>query len=321
MEIASGIHRIEAPLGDRFVCMFLLVGEDATMLIDTGLASMPQDNLIPYMEQAGLDVGSIRFVLNSHIDFDHTGGNQPIREIAPQAMIMCHEFDRPMIDDVEVMIASRYSVYNADHGIDETDESKAFIRENSKQMPVDLGIKGGEVLHLGAGWYVEVIHTPGHSRGHISVYDPRSKTMLIMDAVLWNAVLTKEGNPAFPPTYRYVDTYLSSIHRISGYDLNLMATSHYPISDGTGAIDEFLGESRSFVDRVETVLRETLQKASSPMTMKEIISELSPKLGSWSDDAGSYLVWPLTGHIERLQLYGLINTGRRDSLMTVEWTG
>jgi len=29
MEIAQGIHRIETPLADRFVCLFLLVGEEA----------------------------------------------------------------------------------------------------------------------------------------------------------------------------------------------------------------------------------------------------------------------------------------------------
>ena len=52
MEIAQGIHRVEAPLGDRFVCMYLLVGDECTILIDTGIAKMPQDILLPYMERA-----------------------------------------------------------------------------------------------------------------------------------------------------------------------------------------------------------------------------------------------------------------------------
>ena len=319
MEIAPGIHRIEVPLGERFVCMYLLVGNDATLLIDTGLAPMPRENLLPYMEKAGLSLDRIKWVLNSHIDFDHTGGNGIMREIAPGAILMCHEFDRHMIDDFDAMMAGRYSVYAADHGIDEPDDAKPFIRENTRHVPVDMSIMGGEVLHLGGGWRVEILHTPGHSRGHISVYDQRSKTMLIMDAVLWNAVLTAEGNAAFPPTYRYVNTYLSSIQRIAGYDLDLMASSHYPMSQDKGAIDEFLGESRAFVERVEAALRDTLKKTAAPMTMQEVIAELSPKLGTWPDPAGMYLVWPLTGHFERLQLYGLVETGRRDGLMTINW--
>lgn len=37
MEIAPRIHRIEAPLGDRFVCMYLFVGTESALLLDTGL--------------------------------------------------------------------------------------------------------------------------------------------------------------------------------------------------------------------------------------------------------------------------------------------
>ena len=319
MEIAPGIHRVETPLGDRFVCMYLLVGDDCTLLIDTGIAGMPQDILLPYMAQANLDPGKLRYVLISHIDFDHTGGNSDVRELAPDAIMMCHELDRPMVDDVEAMITGRYSAYSADHGIDETPETKAEMRQLARHVSMDIGLRGGEILHLGADWRVEILHTPGHSRGHISVHDPRSRTMLIMDAVLWNAVLTKDGAPAFPPTYRYVDTYLSSIQRIERYDLDLMATTHYPLAQGAGAIAEFCAESYAFVQRTEAALRNTLQTANAPMTMKELIVDLSPKLGKWPDEAGKYLVWPLSGHIERLQLYGLIETGRRDGLMTMRW--
>lgn len=319
MEIARGIHRIQASLGERFVCLYLLVGSEKTLLIDTGLADMPQQVLLPYLDHIGLEALQITYVLNSHIDFDHTGGNQALRQLAPNATLMCHELDRPMIDDVERMIAGRYSVYRADHGIDESDESKAFIRANSGHVPVDLGLRGGETLHLGDGWHVEILHTPGHSRGHISVYDARSRVMLIMDAVLWNAVLTADGTPAFPPTYRYVDTYLSSIQRIAGYDLDIMATSHYPLCEGKEQIAEFLGESYAFVERTETELRNVIQRAAAPLTMIEIIAELSPKLGRWPTEAGQFLVWGLTGHLERLQLYGLIETSRRDGLMAVTW--
>lgn len=319
MEIAPGIHRIEAPLGDRFVCMYLLVGAERMLLIDTGLASMPGAILVPYMEKAGLNIAELTYVLTSHIDYDHTGGNAAVRRMATKAIFMCHELDRPMIEDVEAMIAGRYSVYFADHGFDESAASKASIREQSEHIPVDLSVRGGELLHLGSGWRVEILHTPGHSRGHLSVYDPRSKTMIILDAALGNAVLTRAGLPAFPPTYRYPDSYLATIHRLQSYDLEILATSHYPLYCGQGPIAEFLGESASFVDRVESTLRDELRRAQSPRTMLEIITTLSPKLGKWTTEAGIYLIWPLTGHFERLASARLIELGRRDGLMTARW--
>jgi glyoxylase-like metal-dependent hydrolase (beta-lactamase superfamily II) len=321
MEIAPGIHRIEAPLGDRFVAMYLLVGTERTLLIDTGLASMPAAHIVPYMHDAGLNPADLSYVLTSHIDFDHTGGNAAVRRLAPKAVFMCHELDRPLIEDVEAMIAGRYSAYVADHGFDESAETKVFIRKEAGHVPVDIGLRGGETLHLGSGWRVEILHTPGHSRGHLSVYDPRSQTMMILDSVLWNAVLRKDGTPAFPPTYRYPDTYLATIHRLQGYDLDVLATSHYPLYRGKGAIAEYLAESAAFVDRVETALCEALKRAPAPRTMLEVIPDISPRLGKWPTEAGVYLTWPLTGHFERLASARLIELGRRDGIVTARWAG
>jgi glyoxylase-like metal-dependent hydrolase (beta-lactamase superfamily II) len=321
MEIAPGIHRIEAPLGDRFVCMYLLVGSQHTLLVDTGLGKIPDTVLVPYMQQAGLDPANLSYVLTSHIDFDHTGGNDAVRRLAPRATFMCHELDRPMIEDVEAMIAGRYSVYRADHGFDESPETLATIRNDAHHVPMDIGLRGGEVFHLGSGWHVEVLHTPGHSRGHVSVYDPRSKTAIILDAVLWHAVLRKDGAPAFPPTYRYVDSYLATIQRLQSYDLEIMATSHYPLYCGQGPIAEFLSGSAAFVDQVETILRDEIKKGNTPKTMKEIIGVISPRLGKWPDEAAGALSWPLTGHFERLANYGLIDLGRREGLITARWIG
>ncbi len=70
-EMAPGIHRIEAPFGDRIVCLFLLVGDARSLLIDTGLDATPSEVLFPYIVEAGLDPQDIPFALNSHADFDH----------------------------------------------------------------------------------------------------------------------------------------------------------------------------------------------------------------------------------------------------------
>ena len=75
MEIAPNIHRIEAPLGERFVCMFLLDGDECALLIDTGMDSIPGEYLVPYLDAIGIPAEKIRYVLISHADFDHMAGN------------------------------------------------------------------------------------------------------------------------------------------------------------------------------------------------------------------------------------------------------
>lgn len=317
MEIAPGIHRIEAPLGDRFVAVYLLVGEGDALLIDTGMDDTPHTYIAPYLDQIGLAPSRIRYVLTSHADFDHTAGNRSIQEMAPRALFLCHALDQPMIEDIEVMIRARYGEFAADHGIDETAESKQFIRTSSRHVPVNITVSGGETIRLGAKWQVEVFHTPGHSRGHLSVYDARSQTLIICDATLGNAVLRKDGKPAFPPTYRYVDSYVATMNRFRGMNAKLLLTCHYPVYQGPG-VAEFLAESRAYVDRVDQVLLAELASVSTPPTMRELCTTLSPRLGEWPDTASSFLVYPLQGHLERLVQYGAVVTGRRDRLLTYQ---
>lgn len=315
MQVAPGIHRIEAPLGDRFVAMYLLVGDEAALLLDTGMDRMPYEYIVPYLDQINLPASQVRYVLTSHADFDHTAGNASMREIAPDALFMCHHLDQRMVEDIEAMIGDRYGEFAVDHDIDESDESKAFIRAQSRHVPMNVTLSGGERIRLGQDWTIEVLHAPGHSRGHLTLHDPRSQTLIICDATLWNAVLRKDGTPAFPPTYRYTDTYVATMNRFAGMNAQLILTSHYPLYQGAG-VHEFLAESRAYVDRVDQALVQELAGATGPRTMREIIGALSPKLGEWPEAAGIYLVHPLSGHLERLVQYGRVETGRRGRLLT-----
>lgn len=318
MEVVPRIHRIEAPFGERFVCMFLLVGQTHSLLIDTGTDSMPGEFLVPYLEEIGVEAGAIRYVINTHADFDHIAGNRSVRELCPDAVFMCHALDLDMTEDIECMIEQRYSEYEADHGIGDGDEAKEFVRSATRTTPIDVLLQGGETIRLGPDWCVDILHTAGHTYGHLSVNDASSKTLIIADATLYNAVLQADGQPAFPPTYRYVDTYVASMQRFMGMDVNTMLNSHYPVYKGA-EIGEFLGESRAFVERVDEGLAQALQGAEGGRTLRQLIDELSPKLGQWPAEAAPYLSFPLLGHLERLVQHGTVESGRRDGLMTFNW--
>lgn len=318
MEVAAGIHRIEAPLGARFVCSYLLLGDEHALLVDTGLDATPREHLMPYLKSLGVEPAMIRFVLNTHSDFDHTGGNESVRELTPDVIFMCHELDRAMIEDLEWMIAARYGEFAALHGLDESDETKDWIRANARHVPMDIGLAGGEQLRLGTDWHVEIIHTPGHSRGHLSVHDPRSRSVIIADAALWNTVPTRDGAPSLPPTYRYVDTYLASIHRLQGMSIETLLTSHYPVCAGP-AVAEFLGESRAFVDRLEAALRFALMSASNAVTMRDLISSLDRRLGAWPGGAAAQLAHPLQGHLDRLVQHKLVDVDHHDGCVAWRW--
>jgi glyoxylase-like metal-dependent hydrolase (beta-lactamase superfamily II) len=314
LEVASGIHRLEAPLGDRYVALYLIEGDEAALLVDTGVAGSPAEAL------GGVDAGRIRYVLVSHADFDHTGGNAAVRELCPGAIFCCHDLDRPLVEDLEAMLYRRYGEAIADHGIDDGDEARDSIRSNARHVPIELALTGGERLRLGGDREIEILHTPGHSRGHVTVWDPAARVAVIADAVLWNAVLGASGEPVFPPTYRYVDAYVATIQRLQGMPIETLLTSHYPVYRGE-EVGEFLAESRAFVDRADAALREELSAAAEPPTLRELCDRLGPRLGSWPAEATATMWFPLLGHLERLAAFGLLSTGRRDGVVTFRWSG
>lgn len=317
MEVVEGIHRIETPFGGRVNAVYLFAGSERGLLVDTATDQTGAKYVGQYLDHIGYEAGKVRYVLNTHSDWDHIAGNRAIRELAPDAVVACHELDRPMIEDIERMIADRYCEFAADHGFTESDESKAAIRDGTRTVPIDVGLMGGETLHLGRGWRVEVVHTPGHSWGSISVYDPRSAALVVGDAVLGDAVPFADGRPAFPPTYRYVDSYVSSAKRMQGLAVHALLSSHYPIYDHRAG-REFLAVTLGYVDRVETALRRALADGQ-PRSMRQLARELGPTLGSWPEEASEALAFPFAGHLERLLSHRLIEARPGPEVTLFSW--
>jgi glyoxylase-like metal-dependent hydrolase (beta-lactamase superfamily II) len=317
MQLAPGIHRIEAPLGDRYVALYLVEGDNGSLLVDTGLHDSIGSTLLPYLHSIDHDASRIRYVVNTHADFDHVGGNSAIHAANPDIAILCGERDRPMINDLELMIDDRYGEFRTEHGFDETDDTKTFIRDVAHPAPVAVGLTGGEHIDLG-GRVVEIMHTPGHSPGHLSVYDPQSRSAMIGDAVLWNSVLTASGEAAFPPTYRDPNAYRATIAALSARKIDTLLTSHYAVRRGA-AVGEFLDVSAGYADTVEQVVLDTVTDATEPVSLMDVIHISAGRFGPWKGAAADYLVYPVLGHLEVLEQLGRVVRAAPNSAGHVTW--
>jgi glyoxylase-like metal-dependent hydrolase (beta-lactamase superfamily II) len=242
MEVADGIHRIEADLGERYVCQYLVVAE-RTLLVDTGLRDMPR-----------AIAGVPDDVFISHADVDHCGGNRTARALWPHARFMCGEADRPWIESNAAMLAGNYRWYEA-YGFGPTPEDVAFLeRELGGDAPVDVGLRGGETLRLGAGRRVEVLALPGHTPGHLGLWDAATGAAIVIDAVLSDGVYDRAGNRLIPPRYYDAAAYEATIRRLRALDPELLLTAHYPVMERAAA-REFLDRSLAFVATVRAAVR------------------------------------------------------------------
>jgi glyoxylase-like metal-dependent hydrolase (beta-lactamase superfamily II) len=241
VEVAPGIHRIEGDLGERYVCQYLLVGEERSLLVDTGLRDMPEQVITPYLAGLGRTLADLDDVLISHADVDHCGGDRALRVAAPRARLLCHELDRPWIESNATMLAANYRWYEP-YGFGPSAEDVAFLeRELGGDAPIDVGLRGGETLRLGPGWRVEVLHLPGHTPGHVGLWDARSGAAVVIDAVLSDGVYDRAGRRLIPPRYYTAPGYEATIRRLRALDPALLLTAHYPVMERA--------EARAFLDR------------------------------------------------------------------------
>ena len=268
MEVARGIHRVEGDLGERYVCQYLIVGEERTLLVDTGLREMPRTVIAPYLDGRRVDD-----VLISHADVDHCGGNVAMRELAPGARFLCGEPDRAWIESNAAMLAGNYRWYE-EYGFGPSAEDVAFLEhELGGDAPIDAGLEGGETLRLGPGRELEVLALPGHTLGHLGLWDAEAGAAIVIDAVLADGVYDRAGNRLIPPRYYDAAAYEATIRRLRALDPELLLTAHYEVMERAVA-REFLDRLLEFVEAVRATVR-----ASRTTDLRALTAEVDAAVG------------------------------------------
>jgi glyoxylase-like metal-dependent hydrolase (beta-lactamase superfamily II) len=314
MEISADIHRITCPFGDRLVYCYLVIGEERTVLVDTGMAFSPEQDIFPYMERLGLKPGDLDLVFITHSDVDHQGGNDMVREAAPQAQFACHTLDAAWIESAQALIEGRYSQFESRHAIGYGEQGKADIaRDCQSHTTMDWHLQGGERYRIGSDRYLSFIYTPGHTWGHTAVLDEQSSTLIAGEASLHKAILGLNGQPALPPTYCYIPNYEATLQRLISMQIDVYAAAHWPVQRGQ-AVKTFLSESLSYLRESEQKVLELLADAPVALTLKEIIGALNDNLGTWPKSVSQDLAYGLSGHLAYLRDRGLVLETTREGL-------
>jgi glyoxylase-like metal-dependent hydrolase (beta-lactamase superfamily II) len=303
-EVAPGIYRIESILGPRPFAQYLL-REERSLLVDTGIATTPDEVILPALRELRLDPADLDYVLISHADVDHFGGNAAMRAAAPRAIVCAHVADCDWIGERERILRERYGWY-AVHGpdADYDADTKDWLRDAlGPDLPVDLHLVGGEVFRLGPHLAVEVLHLPGHSLGHVGLWDPASRSAIITDAALGSGLLNNEGEVIHPPPYMLLEEYEATVRRLLGLAPERLLTAHYAVMEGA-LVERFLEESLDFVARARSAIEAEIE-TSDEVTIAGLMSALNPVLGPFSSMANE-LGGPIRAHLQELVARGRI---------------
>ncbi|HEY2437233.1 MAG TPA: MBL fold metallo-hydrolase [Solirubrobacteraceae bacterium] len=302
VELVPGVHRIEAEVGARPLYLFLFLGE-RRLLLDAGCASTVEEFIVPALEDLGLGVADLDMLVITHSDLDHQGGTHALRQANPALWVSCGTLDIPLVCDPEALVRQRYEAYRAEHGVGPDAADLAWMRDESGASErVDIGWSGGERLELDPGWNVRILHVPGHSPGHLAVFDERSGALFSGDCVQGSVYLGLDGTSKLCPTYTHVDEYLATATLIESLAPRELHGCHWPALRGP-EVSAFITESRAYVAHMEALVRDALRE---PVTLEALIARVNEQLDfPWPDDVAPELVYSVHGHAERLVADGL----------------
>lgn len=154
------------------VNVVLLVASDGTAtLVDAGFPGVAE-KLENTLAEAEIPPAAVRRVIVTHHHPDHTGGLPEIVAMTG-AEVWAHAHDADLIDGTTPRKPPANPLPGAPslHGI--------------KPMPVDLRLVGGETLAVLGGCCV--LHTPGHTLGHLSLFLPRLSLLIPGDIVRYQS--------------------------------------------------------------------------------------------------------------------------------------
>lgn len=161
----------------------LIASGDNLALIDTGFPGQ-YDAISAAIEAEGFSPSQITHIVLTHQDMDHVGTILDIKRNAPAAIVCAHEIEALYIEGKEMPVKLQAMLARGDAL---PTEQRVYIEkmiEGAKRFyaPVDRYLVDADTL---PGFpFVRVLHTPGHTPGHICllVYDDE-KILISGDAL------------------------------------------------------------------------------------------------------------------------------------------
>ncbi len=231
IEVAPGVVRIPVVPMD-LVNAFALIDDDGQVtLVDTGLKASP-GRVLAGLAEVGAAPQDVTRIIVTHAHSDHAGGAAALAS-RTGADVSVHSADA---DDVR---SGRSAP------LDPSGWMGRIVRRagGADPAPVSSVLSDGQVLDVAGG--VRVVHTPGHTPGHVSLVHLATGTLITGDAI-WNM----NARRTWPVLAFCTDGALAkqTAHRLADEEYETAAFMHGPEIRGRGreAVREFLRRPRGF---------------------------------------------------------------------------
>lgn len=202
--------------------LYLLEG-DTLAIVDTGVNDTPTTYIAPALESCGLRLDDVDLILNTHGHHDHAGGNAEL-VAASGAKVWIHEADARVAEDPDY----QFDTYFANNDLlvgrpDRLEASRAAMKATAGQpAKVDRKLVDGDLVDLGKGIRLRVVHTSGHTGGSLCYYWEAEGLAFCGDSVMGRG-----SRPGGFPLIYYPADYERTIDRLLGMDIAALGLGHH----------------------------------------------------------------------------------------------
>lgn len=226
MKIDNQVEMLEVEMnmmsGTSVIYPTIIRDDRELILVDTGFPGQ-LSKLSEAMDKAAVSINAITRIILTHQDIDHIGSLPGILESSGNKIeVICHQEEKPYIQGEKRAIKLTPERFAQIDAMPEPQRKiMQWMDENFPKAPVDKAVGDGEELPYAGG--IVVIHTPGHTPGHICLFLKKSRTLIAGDAL--NVV---EGNLVGPNPQHTFDMKLAvqSLLKLTQYDIETVISYH-----------------------------------------------------------------------------------------------
>jgi len=284
--VCPDIYRIEVPLPKnplRSINSYAIKGE-RWLVVDTGMRRPEcEEALRAGLEELGVDLARADFFI-THLHADHLG---LVTELAADgSKVYFNQAESGFIGAARekggFMAFLAAQALRAGISLEELQgamEHHPGFKYSPPKYPSFTIVKDGDELRAGDCAF-RIIHTPGHTPGHLCLYEPQRKILLSGDHVLGDIT---PNISAWSDDTDMLALFLASLDKIAELEVELVLPGHRRIfKDLPGRVEEIKQHHRNRCGDVMSILRKR------PGTAYEVASKMK-----WDFAANSWADFPL----------------------------
>lgn len=254
---------------------YLSLGDDG-MIVEGGVGpTFPI--IVAQIKELGIDPKRIKYLALTHTHPDHIGAVPRLKEMWPHLQVVGSIVTEKMLKregmvedflQMEKTIAENLLVKG------EIDEWPVEIE--NPVFAVDMIVKEGDTIDLGAGIVWTVYETPGHSSCHLSFYNEAEKILIIGDAT---GIYIQDRELYWPNYFQSLEKYCHSIQKIAALPAKIGVLSHGGVVEREN-VSNYL---RNVLKATETYHSNLLERLNNGEDYEQVAMETAKRVYTFTN--------------------------------------